>query len=140
MSEEYSPKLIAFCCNWCSYAAADLAGIAKIQYPSNIRIIRVMCTGRIDPMFVLEAFRNGADGVLVAGCHPRGCYYGSGNEKAEYRMNFIKRILPQLGVPSRRLRLEWIAGSEPDKFARVCTEMVEDLRRLGPIFQEEALQ
>ncbi|MGD0057389.1 MAG: hydrogenase iron-sulfur subunit [Methanomassiliicoccales archaeon] len=132
MADEHDPKLVAFCCNWCSYAAADLAGTSKMQYPSNVRIIRVMCSGRIDPTFVLESFKKGADGVLVAGCHPRGCYYITGNEKADYRMRFLHEIMPQIGLNPKRLRLEWIAGSEPDKFARVCREMVEDLRKLGP--------
>jgi len=109
--DDYDPKIIAFCCNWCSYAAADLAGTSRIQYPSNVRVIRVMCSGRVDSIFVLESFKKGADGILVAGCHPRGCYYLTGNEKAEYRMEFLREIMPQIGLNPRRLRLEWIAGS-----------------------------
>ncbi|MDH7509288.1 MAG: hydrogenase iron-sulfur subunit [Methanomassiliicoccales archaeon] len=132
MTEQYEPRIIAFCCNWCSYAAADLAGTSRLQYPPNVRIIKVMCTGRIDPVFVLQAFRHGADGVLVAGCHPRGCFYVTGNEKAAYRMEFLQDIMPMIGLDPKRLRLEWIAGSEPDKFAKICREMVEELRKIGP--------
>ena len=128
----FNPKIIAFLCNWCSYAGADLAGVSRIQYPPSIRVVRVMCSGRLNPAFIFNAFKNGADGVLVAGCHPRGCYYITGNEKAEYRMQFLHEIMPQIGLNPRRLRLEWIAGSEPDKFARACMDMVEDLKKLGP--------
>jgi F420-non-reducing hydrogenase iron-sulfur subunit len=135
MSENngFEPRIIGFLCNWCSYAGADLAGVSRIQYPPNIRIIRVMCSGRIDPAFVLEAFKDGADGVLVAGCHvPSDCHYISGNFKAMRRINLLKRVLKDFGIEPQRLRLEWISASEGDKFAAVVRNMVEDLKKLGP--------
>jgi F420-non-reducing hydrogenase iron-sulfur subunit len=129
----FEPKIIGFLCNWCSYAGADLAGVSRIQYPPNIRIIRVMCSGRIDPAFVLEAFKDGADGVLVAGCHlPSDCHYISGNFKALRRIALLKKVLKDLGIEPERLRLEWISASEGDKFAMVVRSMVEDIKRLGP--------
>jgi F420-non-reducing hydrogenase iron-sulfur subunit len=132
-NDEFEPKIIGFLCNWCSYAGADLAGVSRIQYPPNIRIIRVMCSGRIDPAFVLEAFKDGADGVLVAGCHlPSDCHYISGNFKAMRRINLLKRVLKDFGIEPERLRLEWVSASEGDKWAAVVTSMVEDLKKLGP--------
>jgi len=129
----FEPKIIGFLCNWCSYAGADLAGVSRIQYPPNIRIIRVMCSGRIDPAFVFEAFKDGADGVLVAGCHlPSDCHYISGNFKTLRRINLLKRVLKEFGIEPERLRLEWISASEGDKFAAVVRSMVEDLKKLGP--------
>ena len=131
--DEFEPKIIGFLCNWCSYAGADLAGVSRIQYPPNIRIIRVMCSGRIDPAFVLEAFKDGADGVLVAGCHlPSDCHYISGNFKAMRRINLLRRVLKDFGIEPERLRLEWVSASEGDKWAAVVKSMVEDLKRLGP--------
>ncbi len=130
---EFEPKIIGFLCNWCSYAGADLAGVSRIQYPPNIRIIRLMCSGRIDPAFILEAFKDGADGVLVAGCHlPSDCHYMSGNFKALRRINLLKRVLKDFGIEPERLRLEWISASEGDKFAAVVKSMVEDVKKLGP--------
>ena len=129
----FEPKIIGFLCNWCAYAGADLAGISRIQYPPNIRIIRVMCSGRIDPAFVLEAFKDGADGVLVAGCHvPSDCHYISGNFKALRRITLLKKALKEFGIEPERLRLEWISASEGDKFAAVVCDMVEELKNLGP--------
>ena len=129
----FEPKIIGFLCNWCSYAGADLAGVSRIQYPPNIRIIRVMCSGRIDPAFVLEAFKDGADGVLVAGCHlPSDCHYISGNFKALRRITLLKNVLKDFGVEPERLRLEWISASEGDKFAAVVRDMVEEVKKLGP--------
>jgi F420-non-reducing hydrogenase iron-sulfur subunit len=129
----FEPKIIGFLCNWCSYAGADLAGVSRIQYPPNIRIIRVMCSGRIDPAFVLEAFKDGADGVLVAGCHlPSDCHYMSGNFKALRRINLLKKVLKDFGIEPERLRLEWISASEGDKFASVVKSMVEDIKKIGP--------
>lgn len=136
MSEDkqFEPRIIGFLCNWCSYAGADLAGVSRIQYPPNIRIIRVMCSGRIDPSFVLEAFKDGADGVLVAGCHlPSDCHYISGNFKALRRINLLKDVLKEFGIEPERLRLEWISASEGDKFAAVVRDMTEQVRKLGPI-------
>ena len=129
----FEPRIIGFLCNWCSYAGADLAGVSRIQYPPNIRIIRVMCSGRIDPVFVLEAFKDGADGVLVAGCHPPSdCHYISGNFKALRRITLLKKALKEFGLEPERLRLEWISASEGDKFAEVVRDMVEELKNLGP--------
>ena len=130
---EFEPKIIGFLCNWCSYAGADLAGVSRIQYPPNIRIIRVMCSGRIDPAFILEAFKDGADGVLVGGCHlPSDCHYISGNFKALRRISLIKKVLGELGIEPERVRLEWISASEGDKFAAVVRDMTEQVKKLGP--------
>lgn len=135
MSEKngFEPKILGFLCNWCAYAGADLAGVSRIQYPPNIRIIRVMCSGRIDPAFVLEAFKDGADGVLVAGCHlPSDCHYISGNFKALRRITLLKKVLKGFGIEPERLRLEWISASEGDKFAAVVRDMVDEVKKLGP--------
>jgi len=130
---EFEPKIIGFLCNWCSYAGADLAGVSRIQYPSNIRIIRVMCSGRIDPTFILEALKDGADGVLVAGCHlPSDCHYISGNFKTLRRVTLLKKVLQDFGIEPKRVRLEWISASEGDKFAAVVRDMVEEIKKLGP--------
>ena len=126
------PKIVAFLCNWCGYAGADLAGVSRISYPPNIRIIRVMCSGRVDPSFIIEALESGADGVLVAGCHPGDCHYISGNLKAEKRVENTKKLLKLLGLGSERLRLEWISASEGAKFAKVVTDFTEDLRKMEP--------
>jgi F420-non-reducing hydrogenase iron-sulfur subunit len=133
MTTEYEPKLVGFLCNWCSYAGADLAGVSRFQYPPNLRVIRVMCSGRVHPAHILEAFRDGADGVLVAGCHiPTDCHYISGNFKAQRRIAMVKKLMEQLGIDPERLRLEWISAAEGDKFAKTIREMTEDLKRLGP--------
>jgi F420-non-reducing hydrogenase iron-sulfur subunit len=130
---DFEPKIIGFLCNWCSYAGADLAGVSRFQYPPNLRVIRVMCSGRVHPSYILEAFRNGADGVLVAGCHtPNDCHYISGNFKAERRVAMLKKLMTQLGLEPERLRLEWISAAEGEKFAKVMREMVSDLKKLGP--------
>ena len=135
MSDEkrFEPKIIGFLCNWCSYAGADLAGVSRIQYPPNIIIIRVMCSGRIDPSFILEAFKDGADGVLVAGCHlPSDCHYISGNFKALRRVTLLKKVLRDFGIEPERLRLEWVSASEGDRFAAIVRDMVEEIKKLGP--------
>ncbi len=129
----YEPKILGFLCNWCSYAAADLAGTSRIQYPSNIRIVRVMCSSRVDPEFVLRAFVNGADGVLIAGCHPGDCHYLSGNYKAKRRHLLLRKMLEQFDINPDRVKLEWVSSAEGGKFAQVIAEMTEDLRKLGPI-------
>jgi len=130
---EFDPRIVGFLCNWCAYAGADLAGVSRLQYPHNLRIIRVMCSGRIDPAFILEAFKDGADAVLVAGCHlPSDCHYLSGNFKAQRRMFLLKKVLQQFGIEPERLRLEWVSASEGDRFATVVREMVEHIRKLGP--------
>ncbi|HDM26957.1 MAG TPA: hydrogenase iron-sulfur subunit, partial [Candidatus Bathyarchaeota archaeon] len=130
--EEFEPKIIAFCCNWCSYAGADLAGTSRIQYPPNVRIIRVMCSGMVDESYILKALAEGADGVLVAGCHPGDCHYVSGNLKAEKEIEKTKKLLDVIGIGSNRLRLEWISASEGEKFANVIKDFVEQLKKLGP--------
>lgn len=132
----HEPKIVAFCCNWCSYAGADLAGTTRIQYPPNVRIIRVMCSGRVDPAFVLKAFALGADGVIVAGCHPADCHYINGNEKTAMRGDFLESFLDEAGIEPQRFRIEWIAGSEGRKFAETIKKMVTDLERLGPVSKE----
>lgn len=131
--DTFEPRIVAFLCNWCSYTAADLAGIARLKYPSSVRIIRVMCSGRIAPGFVLKAFQEGADGVLVGGCHPGDCHYLEGNYKTLKRKLVLERLLEQFGIEKDRFRLEWISGAEGDKLARVAAEMTEKIRALGPL-------
>ncbi len=125
------PTIVAFFCTWCTYTAADLAGTSRMKYPPNVRIIRVMCSGRVDPQFVVEAFAQGADGVLIGGCHPGDCHYVEGNYKALRRITLLRRVLREMGIEDERLRLEWISASEGEKVARVIREMVEEMRRLG---------
>lgn len=127
------PRIIGFLCNWCSYAGADLAGISRIKYPPNLKAIRVMCTGRLNPLFVLKSFQMGADGVLVAGCHPGDCHYTSGNMHARRRMAVMRRLLDYMGIDKRRFRVEWVSASEGMKFASVVREMTDELRKLGPL-------
>ncbi|MFH0897444.1 MAG: hydrogenase iron-sulfur subunit [Candidatus Bathyarchaeota archaeon] len=129
---EFTPKILAFLCNWCSYAGADLAGVSRIQYPTSVRVVRVMCSGRINPAFIFEAFKSGADGVLVACCHPGDCHYLSGNYKAQRRVLLVKKVLESFGIEPERLRLEWISASEGDRFATTIKDMTEDLVKLGP--------
>jgi F420-non-reducing hydrogenase iron-sulfur subunit len=124
---------VAFFCNWCTYTAADLAGVSRLKHAPNIRIIRVMCSGRIDPQFVLAAFARGADGVLVGGCHPGDCHYMEGNYKALRRIRLLQRVLRDLGIEPERFRLEWISASEGEKVRSVVNDMVEKVRRLGPL-------
>ena len=131
--KEFEPKIVAFLCNWCSYAAADLAGVSRMKYPPNVKIIKVMCSGRVDPQFILEAFRKGADGVLVAGCHPGDCHYIEGNLKTMRRMKLLHKLLEDFGIEKERLRLEWVSASEADKFVKVTSEMVEQIKALGPL-------
>jgi len=133
MASGFEPYILGFLCNWCSYAGADLAGTSRIQYSPNLRIIRVMCSGRVDPRFILTALKNGADGVLIAGCHPPSdCHYLTGNLKARRRYYLLLKLLDQLGIERERVRLEWISASEADKFARVVNEFTEQIRALGP--------
>jgi F420-non-reducing hydrogenase iron-sulfur subunit len=129
----FEPKIVAFLCNWCAYSGADLAGVSRIQSSPNIRIVRTMCTGRIDPSFVMRAFRLGADGVLIAGCHFGDCHYLEGNFKAMRRVEFLKQILKDFGIDERRLRLEWISASEAERYARVSFEFAEEIRQLGAL-------
>lgn len=128
----FEPKILGFCCNWCAYAGADLAGINRNQYPPNIRIIRVMCSGTIDPLYVMKAFQKGADGVFIGGCHIGDCHYQTGNHRAKKRVVIIKKILSYLGIDPRRVRLEWISAAEGQKFAQVMNDFVAEIKRLGP--------
>ncbi len=133
MTSDWEPRIVAFFCNWCTYTAADLAGVSRMKYASNVRIIRLMCSGRVDPQFVLEAFAKGADGVLIGGCHPGDCHYIEGNHKAMRRVRLMKRLLKDMGIEEERFRLEWISASEGDKVKSVINEMVEQLKALGPL-------
>jgi F420-non-reducing hydrogenase iron-sulfur subunit len=128
----FEPRIVAFCCNWCSYAGADLAGTSRIQYSPNIRIIRVMCSGRVNPLFVLKALSIGADGVLILGCHPGDCHYIEGNYKTLRRIPLLKKMLKQLGIEEERVRLEWVSASEGARFAEVANNFTQTIRNLGP--------
>lgn len=130
--DEFEPQIIGFCCNWCAYAGADLAGISRLQYPPSIRMIRVMCSGAIDPTYILEAFSKGADGVFIGGCHPGDCHYMAGNYKTKRRVTLTRRILSQLGLEPERLRLEWVSAAEGQRFAQVVIDFTEEVKRLGP--------
>ena len=129
---EFEPKIIAFCCNWCTYAAADIAGTSRIHYPANVRIVRVMCSGMVDPIYILKAFEMGADGVLVAVCHEIDCHYLNGPLKCDAMFEKLKRVVNTLGLEDERLKREMISTSESPIFARVIEEMVEQLKKLGP--------
>jgi F420-non-reducing hydrogenase iron-sulfur subunit len=139
-TDGFEPQILCFACNWCSYAGADLAGVSRIQYPPNIRIIRVMCSGRIDPTFVLKAFREGIDGVLICGCHIGDCHYIDGNHKTARRIPLLKKLLGQLGIEEERVRLEWVSASEGDRFASVVSDATEQIRRLGPFRRYEDVE
>ncbi|UCF06947.1 MAG: hydrogenase iron-sulfur subunit [bacterium] len=130
--DNFEPRIIAFCCNWCSYAGADLAGVSRLQYPPNILVIRVMCSGMVHPNLVIDALTKGADGVLICGCHPGDCHYLEGNLKAESRKDAIELMLEDFGLEPERFRLEWISASEGPRFAEVMREMTETIRGLGP--------
>jgi F420-non-reducing hydrogenase iron-sulfur subunit len=131
--DNFEPKIIAFCCNWCSYAGADLAGTSRIQCPPAIRIIRVMCSGRVSPFFIIKALSVGADGVLILGCHPGDCHYLEGNYKTLRRIPLLKKMLKQLGIEEERVRLEWVSASEGAKFAEVTSDFTQAIKNLGPI-------
>jgi F420-non-reducing hydrogenase iron-sulfur subunit len=130
--EGFEPLIVTFCCNWCSYAGADLAGTSRIQYPPNIRIIRVMCSGMVHPNLVVDALTKGADGVLMCGCHIGDCHYVSGNEKAKSRAEAINLMLQDFGIEPERFRLEWVSASEGGKFAQTVKEMVDAVKKVGP--------
>lgn len=130
--DHFEPKIVGFLCNWCSYTGADLAGTSRMKYSANIQIIRIMCSGRIDPTFVLKAFREGADGVLMCGCHPGDCHYKVGNYKALRRYLLLQKYLEEIGVDPRRLRLEWISASEGKQFAELSNEFTQEILALGP--------
>lgn len=128
---------MGFLCQWCSYTGADLAGTSRMQYPANVRISRLMCSGRVDPTFVVQALADGADGVLIAGCHPGDCHYNEGNYRAMRRYPLLLKLLDQFGIHKDRVRLEWISASEGEKFARVVAQMTERLKELGPLNWKE---
>ncbi len=132
MAVEYQPRILGFLCNWCSYAGADLAGTSRITYPPNIRIIRVPCSGRVDPLLVIKGFQQGADGVLIAGCHPGDCHYTEGNYYARRRFALLRPFLEYLGIPEERFRVEWVSASEGKKFSAVVSSFTEELSKLGP--------
>jgi len=130
--DNFEPKIVGFFCNWCSYAGADLAGTTRIKYPANIRIIRVMCSGRVDEKMILKAFTSGADGVLISGCHPGDCHYQKGNLSARRRVTGMKPLLDAIGIGKERLRLEWISASEGPKVAKTINSFTQTLKELGP--------
>jgi F420-non-reducing hydrogenase iron-sulfur subunit len=129
---EFEPRIVAFCCNWCTYAAADLAGTSRVHYPPNVRIVRVMCSGMVNPIYILKAFEGGADGVLVAGCHHSDCHYIDGPVKCDATVDNLRKALHVLGLEDERLRRELVAASEGVVFARIIKEMVEQLKKIGP--------
>ena len=130
--DTWEPKIVAFLCNWCSYAGADLAGVSRFQYPTNLRVIRVPCSGRVDPMYIVKALQEGVDGVLVSGCHPGDCHYISGNLVARRRFALLKNFLEYLGIEPGRVQFSWVSASEGSRFAELVTKVVEDVRQLGP--------
>ena len=132
MKLEYQPKVIGFLCNWCSYAGADMAGTSRMRYPQNIRIIRVPCSGRVDPLFVVKCFQRGADGVLVSGCHPGDCHYTEGNYHTRRRFALLREFLDYLGIAKERMRVEWVSASEGQKFADLLSDFTTELAMLGP--------
>ena len=132
--------IVTFLCNWCSYEGADKAGNARLTCPANIRVIKVMCSGRVEPQFVIQAFREGASGVLILGCHPGDCHYKKGNYKAIRRINLLKKALKQFGIEQDRVRLDWVSASEGEKFARVANEMAETIKQLGPLSELKILE
>ena len=132
----FEPKIVGFLCNWCSYTGADLAGTSRMKYAPNVRVIRVMCSGRMDPTFVLKAFREGADGVIMLGCHPGDCHYQNGNMKTLRRVPLLRRLLGDLGLEPQRMRLEWVSASEGERYKTVINEFVEQIRQLGPLDRE----
>lgn len=133
--DQWEPRIVAFLCNWCSYAGADLAGVGRLQYPASVRVIRVPCSGRINPLFILSAFRSGADGVLVSGCHPGDCHYISGNLSARRKFALMKRLLEYAGFEEGRLHFTWVSASEGGRFADVVRAVTESVRALGPAKQ-----
>ena len=138
--EEFKPTIVSFLCNWCSYTGADLAGTSRMTYAPNIRVIRVMCSGRVDPTFVLTAFNEGADGVLICGCHPGDCHYHEGNYKCLRRFHLMQKYIQQMGIHKDRLRLAWVSASEGKQFAALADEMTETVTALGPCEIKEVME
>lgn len=130
---DFKPRIVGFLCNWCSYTGADLAGVSRIKSAPNVRIIRTMCSGRVDPTFIFKAFEMGADGVVVMGCHLGDCHYQEGNYKTIRRIPFLQRLMKSFGVDPKRLRLEWVSASEGDRFAKVVNEFTDEIKNLGPL-------
>jgi F420-non-reducing hydrogenase iron-sulfur subunit len=139
-NEPWTPRIVAFFCNWCTYTASDLAGVSRLRYAPSTRVVRVMCSGRIDPEFILESFADGADGVLIGGCHPGDCHYSEGNYKCLRRFKLMQKYLDQMGIEKDRLRLEWISASEGKKLQEVVNEMTEQIRQLGPSKIKEVIE
>ncbi len=131
--EEFEPNIIGFLCNWCSYAGADLAGTSRIQYPPNVKIIKVMCSGRVNPMYIINAFQQGADGVLISGCHPGDCHYTHGNYLARRRIATMKKLLEFMGIEPDRVKMTWVSAAEGRKYADVVRELTNDIKKLGPM-------
>jgi coenzyme F420-reducing hydrogenase delta subunit len=132
MMSEWQPKILAILCNWCSYAGADLAGVSRMQYPPNIRVVRVPCSGRVDPLFIMKSLQSGFDGVLISGCHPGDCHYISGNYVARRKFAVLKPLLEFIGIEPDRVQFSWISAGEGERFATVVTKVTEDIRKLGP--------
>jgi F420-non-reducing hydrogenase iron-sulfur subunit len=139
LEKKWEPKIIAFFCNWCTYTAADLAGVSRLKYAPNVRVIRIMCSGRVDPQFIIQALASGADGVLIGGCHPGDCHYSEGNYKMLRRYRLLQRVFKSMGIDEKRCRLEWISASEGDKVKTVINDMVEQIQKLGPLALPERM-
>lgn len=133
MTDAFEPKIVGFLCNWCSYAGADAAGAQHRDVPANLKVVRVMCSGRVDPQFILKAFKEGADGVMVLGCHPGDCHYKEGNYKTLRRMKLMERLLLQFGIEKERFVLDWISAGEGEKFSRITGDMARNVQKLGPL-------
>jgi F420-non-reducing hydrogenase iron-sulfur subunit len=133
--DTWEPRIVAFLCNWCSYAGADLAGVSRIQYPSNVRVIRLPCSGRVNPLYIVKALQLGVDGVLVSGCHPGDCHYISGNLVARRKFALLKNFLEFIGIESNRVQFSWVSASEGSRFADLVTKVSDDIRKLGPARQ-----
>ena len=140
MSTKFEPKIVGFLCRWCAYTGADLAGTSRIKYPPNVNPIRVNCSGRVDPALVLKALTLGADGVLIAGCHPGDCHYTSGNVKTLRRFKLLQKMLDQFGIERERVRLEWVSASEGERYANIVEQMTEEIRQLGPLAWKSKLE
>jgi coenzyme F420-reducing hydrogenase delta subunit len=138
--QQFEPKIVAFVCTWCTYAGADLAGTSRLQYPSNVRVVKFPCTGRIDPLFILRAFQKGADGVLVSGCHPGDCHYMAGNFHARRRFAAFRQLLDFVGVDLKRLHFSWVSAAEGGKWVEVVTDLTEAVRSMGPMPEFKALE
>jgi len=136
---DFEPKIVGFLCNWCSYEGADSAGRARKEYPAGLRVIRVMCSGRVDPLFIIKAFKEGADGVMILGCHLGDCHYKEGNYQALRRHALLKKMVAQFGIEEDRLRLDWVSAGEGDKFVGIVREMVEKVKQLGPLHQKKKM-